>query len=163
MVPELGSLALGCSHQHTWYPFKEAVTWGKSKHHLPVLVSDKWGQRPGDACWWWERWADLGNSHYHGHQASASAQWKATQVPSQISPGANIIISQGGANHYYSRSTFQQTGAKFFLHFMKSCCKEPEVCHLPGICFFCHVTLALWPHIIHLTKLPQEPQQCDGN
>ena len=38
----------------------------------------------------------LGNSHYHRHQASASVQWKATQVPSQVSPGANIIISQGG-------------------------------------------------------------------
>lgn len=45
MAPKLGSLALGCCHGHTWYPFQKAVTWEKFKQNLSGFVSDQSGKR----------------------------------------------------------------------------------------------------------------------
>ena len=85
-------------------------------------------------------------------------------------PGAFTDFSWG--QHYYQPRGRQSLlfqvhipvdRSQILSSFYEVFLQEPEVCHLPGICFSCDVTLALWPHIIHLTKLPREPQQCDGN
>ena len=124
-VPRLGSLALGCNHWYAWDPFKEGVTWEKFKHHLPLFVSDKSGQRLG---WWLQMVRKISPASETLTTIDTRLQHQCNEKTSstlQASLRTNLTIIWGS---YYPGLHSRRHGPSPLVIWWSLPPKEPEVC-----------------------------------
>lgn len=144
MVPERGSPGLGCCHQHVWYPFRKAVAWEKFKRNLPGLASDKSGKRLAQCLLMWGRGVPLWSACLCITDFIIS--W-GDQIPTTAD-----LPSKGWEPHFSVILWSLPQGVRSLPIYQGLACPRRKS----------HVSLGVWPHIIHSTKLPWQYQQCGG-